>query len=276
MKKILTFILALSMVVSLASCGKKETTNEKPENDTKIENKTETDAEEKEEEKKTENKEDKKNTTVSKSENKTEENKTQAVTKPQTNTVNNNNNANASTKPETSKHSTPAEKPVEKPAEKPQAPAQKPEELPETKPEEKPQDTTKATVANTLLADFKSKVSANPNIDVVTLAGELVKNPVIKFKGDGMEVEPGYLSGFDNTEIKGFKKGAMFAPMIGTIPFVGYVFELEDAKDTASFISTLKSSANLRWNICTSADEMVAGSSGNKVFFVMSPLSFND
>ena len=272
MKKILTFILALSMVVSLASCGKKETTNEKPENDTKIENKTETDAEEKEEEKKTENKEDKKDTTVSKSENKTEENKTQAVTKPQTNTVNNNNNANASTKPETSKPSTP----VEKPAEKPQAPVQKPEELPETKPEEKPQDTTKATVANTLLADFKSKVSANPNIDVVTLAGELVKNPVIKFKGYGMEVEPGYLSGFDNTEIKGFKKGAMFAPMIGTIPFVGYVFELEDAKDTASFISTLKSSANLRWNICTSADEMVAGSSGNKVFFVMSPLSFND
>ena len=90
-----------------------------------------------------------------------------------------------------------------------------------------------------------------------------------------MAVEPGFLTGFDNTEIKGFKEGAMFAPMIGTIPFVGYVFTLDDSTNASDFISTLKSAANLRWNICTSADEMVTGSAGNKVFFVMCPKSFD-
>ena len=89
-----------------------------------------------------------------------------------------------------------------------------------------------------------------------------------------MEVEPGLLQGFDNAEIKGFKEGAVFMPMIGTIPFIGYVFTLEDGTDASSFISKLKSNANLRWNICTTADEMVAGSVGNKVFFVMCPTEF--
>ena len=89
-----------------------------------------------------------------------------------------------------------------------------------------------------------------------------------------VSVEPGYLNGFDNAEIKGFKEGAMFAPMMGTLPVIGYVFVLENAADASSFVSTLKQNANLRWNICTSADEMVAGSVGNKVFFVMCPTSF--
>ena len=61
--------------------------------------------------------------------------------------------------------------------------------------------------------------------------------------------------------------------MIGSIPFVGYVFELEDASSVDSFISTLKDNADLRWNICVAADEMVTGSVGNKVFFVMCPTS---
>ena len=38
----------------------------------------------------------------------------------------------------------------------------------------------------------------------------------------------------------------------------------------------LKANANLRWNICTTADEMVAGSVGNKVFFVMCPTEFTE
>lgn len=80
-----------------------------------------------------------------------------------------------------------------------------------------------------------------------------------------MEVEPGYLNGFDN-EIKGFSKGQMFSPMIGSIPFVGYVFT---ADDPAALEATLKENANLRWNICTEADEMVSATKGNLVFFMM-------
>ena len=91
-----------------------------------------------------------------------------------------------------------------------------------------------------------------------------------------MPVEEGLLSGFDNAEIKGFKKGAVFMPMIGSIAFVGYVFELESASETSAFISMLKKNANPRWNICVEADETVAGSYGNKVFFVMCPKSLEE
>ncbi len=161
--------------------------------------------------------------------------------------------------------------PEAKPEVKPEAkPETKPEAKPETEPEEKPE--TNQSVGNILLSDFKAKASSASS--ALSLAEALLANSVIGFSGGAMQVEPGFLTGFDNTEIKGFKEGAMFAPMIGTIPFVGYVFTLEDGANASDFISTLKSAANLRWNICTSADEMIAGSSGNKVFFVMSPKSF--
>lgn len=170
------------------------------------------------------------------------------------------------------------EEPEEKPAVKPETkPETKPEAKPETKPEEKPEEKpqTSQTVGNTLLSDFKAKAGSHSS--AVSLAEALASNSLLQQINCGaMAVEPGFLTGFDNAEIKGFKEGAMFAPMIGTIPFVGYVFTLEDGVNASDFISTLKSSANLRWNICTTADEMIAGSSGNKVFFVMSPKSFEE
>ena len=176
------------------------------------------------------------------------------------------------------------------PEEKPEAQEKLPEETKkpeETKQPEKapeastapeatptPQTTPEApkTVGNTLLAAFK----ANAGGSALSVAESLSSNSVIKVPVGAMEIEPGYLTGFDNTEITGFKEGAVFMPMIGTIPFVGYVFTLENAADAPAFISKLKSAANLRWNICTSADEMVAGSSGNKVFFVMCPTEFSE
>lgn len=168
----------------------------------------------------------------------------------------------------------PEEKPVVKPEAKPEVkPETKPEEKPEVKPEAKPE--ASKTVGNALLADFKAKAGSHSS--AVSLAEALASNSVLQQINCGaMPVEPGFLTGFDNAEIKGFKEGAMFTPMIGTIPFVGYVFILEDGVNSSDFISTLKFSANLRWNICTTADEMVAGSSGNKVFFVMSPKTFEE
>lgn len=243
MKRIISIILAIVIVLSFAACGKK--------NDENIANK------ENETQQVTENKEE-----TGKSENKVEEGK--AEEKPET-------------KPEAKPETTPEAKPEVKPETKPEA---KPETKPETKPEVKPEPTpepqpeTNKSVGNTLLADFKSKASSSSS--ALSIAEGLLGNSVIKFSGGAMPVEPGYLTGFGNTEITGFKEGAMFAPMIGTIPFVGYVFILEDSANVSSFISTLKSSADLRWNICTSADEMITGNVGNKVFFVMSPITFEE
>ena len=69
---------------------------------------------------------------------------------------------------------------------------------------------------------------------------------------------------------------ATYGPMIGSIPFIGYVFELPEEADVEAFKTTLSENANLRWNICVTADEMVVESEGNTVFFVMCPASVEE
>ena len=123
------------------------------------------------------------------------------------------------------------------------------------------------TMGQTLLGAFKGMDMSK---GAQAIADELIVNPVIEFMGGTVPVEPGFLSGFNN-EIHGFKTGVMFAPMMGSIAFVGYIFELEDGADVAAFMDTLKSEANPRWNICVEADETLIHNIGNTVFFLMSP-----
>ena len=127
------------------------------------------------------------------------------------------------------------------------------------------------SMGQALLKDFTDRVNAEPELGAEELAKALLENPVIEFAGDALPVEPGLLTGFGNTEITGFAQGAMFAPMIGTIPFVGYVFVLDEGADAEAFVQTLKDNADPRWNICTEADETIAEHVGNTVFFVMCP-----
>ena len=127
-----------------------------------------------------------------------------------------------------------------------------------------------ATVGETLLADFK----ADTNGTTEEIANRLLSNKIIEFMGTAMPIEEGLLSGFDNAEIKGFKEGTMFAPMMSSIAFVGYIFELAEDADVDAFKTTLNDSANLRWNICVEAEELIVENEGNKVFFLMCPKSF--
>jgi len=253
MKKIMGYIAVVALVLTFTACGNKDNevvNNNPPVNEEiNVENNNET------ENKEVNNEQENNVQEESKNEEKLPENKP-VENKP------------AQNKPAEDK------KPENKPIENKPVEDNKPvEELPGEKPEEqKPEAPTSSSVGNTLLKEFNEKAaSAN---SVLELAETLVQNPIIQFMGGAMEVTEGYLSGFDNVEIKGFKSGAMFAPMIGSIPFVGYVFELENAADTTNFIKTLEDNANLRWNICVTADEMVSGSVGNRVFFVMAPISF--
>ena len=78
---------------------------------------------------------------------------------------------------------------------------------------------------------------------------------------------------FNHTDITGFEEAVGFMPMIGTIPFMGYVFSLADGADVDAFIATLETNANPRWNICTEAEQTVIKAVGNKVFFLMCPKS---
>ncbi len=145
--------------------------------------------------------------------------------------------------------------------------AQKPEE----KPAEDKKEESAQTVGNILLGEFKAQAGSK---DALAIAESLAQSSILPFMAGAMEVEQGLLSGFDNYEVKGFQKGATFMPMMGSIAFVGYVFELEDGVNPADFIADLKKNANLRWNICVEAEEMVTGNVGNKVFFVMCPKQF--
>lgn len=124
-------------------------------------------------------------------------------------------------------------------------------------------------VATTLATQFKEEAKSNK--DLTSLAESLGKNKT--FNGvviATMDVEEGELAGFDK-EIKGFTKGVQFSPMIGTIPFIGFVFE---TNDTNALVKTLEENHNLRWNICTEAEEMKTEVVDNLVFFVMAPKSF--
>ncbi len=120
---------------------------------------------------------------------------------------------------------------------------------------------------------FKKAVEANENATVEELANKLVESTADLFFGGAMPLEKGteFFTGFDNYQITGYESAAVYMPMIGSIAFVGYVFELEDGVDAATFLKNLTDNCNPRWNICVTADQTVAGAIGNRVFFLMCP-----
>ena len=120
----------------------------------------------------------------------------------------------------------------------------------------------------------RAKKQENPQITAQEMADAILALDMIQFEGATMPVEEGLLTGFNNAEIKGFKEGVMFAPMIGSIPFVGYVFTLAEETDSSAFVQLLEENADPRWNICTEAEETVVDSTGDMVFFVMCPMQF--
>ncbi len=130
------------------------------------------------------------------------------------------------------------------------------------------------TVGRILLADFEQYIKENPGVSAQEMADHILTNPIIQFSSATMPVEEGLLTGFGNAEITGFDEGVMFSPMIGSIPFVGYIFTLSEGADTEAFVQLLTDNADPRWNICTEADETVTGKAENMIFFVMSPAQF--
>ena len=129
---------------------------------------------------------------------------------------------------------------------------------------------------------FEAAVAENADATVEELANtvlftEVDGAPLNQFMGGVMPVEVGaeYFPGFDNYAITGYTACANFMPMIGSIAYVGYIFELEDGADVQAFINGLTENCNPRWNICVMADQTVAGAVGNKVFFLMCPETYD-
>ena len=141
----------------------------------------------------------------------------------------------------------------------------------EEKNDEKQQEVNENTIASTLVNQFKEEISKEK--DMKKVASTLAENETLQIKLDIASVNKGdYISGFQ-TEIKGFKKAVVMRPFIGTIPFIAYIFEVEDAQ---TFSENLRTNADLQWNICTEADNMEIAVVDNYVFFVMAPQSFEE
>lgn len=127
-------------------------------------------------------------------------------------------------------------------------------------------DTLSADLANVFLP-----LAVEGSADATALAEAVTAD--LPFEAMVMPVEPGLLMGFGNVEITGFSEAVMFGPSISTIPFLGYVFQLEEGTDGAEFCQTLQEYCDLRWNICTEAEEVIAVEGGGYVFFLMCPSS---
>lgn len=127
------------------------------------------------------------------------------------------------------------------------------------------------TLAVNLVQEFKKEITETK--DIKKVAKKLAKS---NFDMPDLEVsnvsKADYLTGF-NEKIQGYKKAYVIVPTISTIPFIAYIFESDKPNELAN---TLKEQANLRWNICTEADEMQVAVVDNYVFFVMSPNNFDD
>ena len=282
MKKTLVTLLVLGMVCTLASCGQKA-----PMNNTEQDQTTQTSPveiaegeapSETEENIPTEDTTKPEDTAPPKDTSKPEETKPpKDTTKPEdtkppkdTSKPEDTTPPKDTSKPEETKPSKDTTKPEDN---KPPKDTTKPEDTTPTEDTTKPEDPTpedSKTMGETLQAAFIDAMASNPSYSTTELASLLVSNDVIEFMGGSYEVTPGWLQGFD-TEIEGFSSGTGFGPMIGSIAFVGYVFELDENADVAAFKQTLKDNANPRWQICVQAGEIIVDSVDNKVFFVMCP-----
>lgn len=132
-----------------------------------------------------------------------------------------------------------------------------------------------ATLGATLLDVFTTQMEADKDTSAQDMASTLITNEAILFSGDTVPMEEGFLPGFKE-DITGFEEAIVFMPIIGSIPFVGYIFDLADDADVEAFVTNLQEKANMRWNVCTEAEQMVVASCGDKVFFVMCPNSLED
>jgi hypothetical protein len=129
------------------------------------------------------------------------------------------------------------------------------------------------TLGATQWAAFQQAITVNQNATAEELAATLAESTAELFFGTASPIEKDaeYFAGFDNYRITGYKAVAVYMPMIGSIPFVGYVFELEDGVNPATFLKNLTDNSNPKWNVCVEAEQTVAGAIGNRAFFLMCP-----
>lgn len=136
-------------------------------------------------------------------------------------------------------------------------------------------ESTSEKQTETLSNIFLDIATTNPDSSLNDVITKFINSAPTPFEISSTLAEEGYLAGFTDTEITGFKEAYQIGPMIGSIPFIAYAFEVDES-NVEEFKTMLLDHADLRWNICTEADSKMCVSHGKFVFFIMSPDTFEE
>ena len=151
---------------------------------------------------------------------------------------------------------------------------------------------TESTDENNLISSEKVTPTSEKQVDVLSnlfldvattnqdsslndIVTKFINSAVTPFEISSTIAEEGYLAGFSDIEINGFNEAYQIGPMIGSIPFIAYAFNVNE-NSVEEFKTMLLDHADLRWNVCTEADSKMCVSYGNFIFFIMSPDTFEE
>lgn len=127
-----------------------------------------------------------------------------------------------------------------------------------------------------LVDRFLDYMGSNADSSAESIANHICGIDGFPLELSAVPVESGYLAGLD--EFTQFADGAAFAPMIGSIPFMGYVFMLDADVNAGDVVDAIKAQANLAWNVCTEADVLLTSTyqdaERNAVLVIMAPETY--
>lgn len=158
----------------------------------------------------------------------------------------------------------------------------------ETEPAETTPVTEEAnTIGDKINSVFSTKMTENNQTASIDLANAIIEAQIVPYMMGAVPLsdmaapdEEGkvYLQGFDNYDFAGVNlaDSAVFMPMMGSVPFIGYIFDTADEAELGNLMVTLKENANMRWQVCVEADQMIIENSGDKILFVMCPSTIEE
>lgn len=122
-----------------------------------------------------------------------------------------------------------------------------------------------STTTGIIATTFVQEIQKTDNLDEIGL--KIIESVDVEYDLDMNHVYPGYLLGFSQ-DIVHFEDAVIISPIVGTIPFVCYVFQTSEPELLTKEIENYH---DMRWNICTEAEEKILKQDHNFVLFAMTP-----
>ena len=132
----------------------------------------------------------------------------------------------------------------------------------------------KDSLGAALWNEFEAYVTAHPEATVQEISDILAHSSALPYPMSSSAVDPSYLPGFAGEyQPAGYREAYAFGPDTTAVAFQGYIFQVEEGADAQALADALEENADLAWNICMAADQVVVGTVGDLVFFLMCPMS---